>query len=140
MAASIAATLLEAMSIDSEPDDKLGQILLNEKLVTKKDISHALEQQKILEIQSKRKFKLGEILLFMEKISLQQLQGALLQQKNKAMKSRADTVKAKELSEKSKAEKEGLRESFMQFKGSKSDKEPERRSFIQFVKSKFGKN
>jgi len=132
------------MAGNNEGDDKIGQILLQENLVTTKDIAGALQQQKILEIQSKRKFKLGEILLFMQKISLQQLQGALLKQTNKAMQSREQSVKAKELSEKKRTEQDAMRESFIQsglIKGKSSvqdDDIPERKSFIQTIKGMMG--
>ncbi|PIR23430.1 MAG: hypothetical protein COV44_02840 [Deltaproteobacteria bacterium CG11_big_fil_rev_8_21_14_0_20_45_16] len=129
---------------NNEGDDKIGQILLQENLVTTRDIAEALQQQKVLEIQSKRKFKLGEILLFMEKISLPQLQGALLKQTNKAMQSREQSVKAKELADRKRSEQDAMRESFVQSglikNKSKSDNDdiPERKSFIQTIKGIMG--
>ena len=60
---------------------KVGQILMNQKVISQKQLVFALAEQKRINSSSKRKFKLGEVLLICELIELKDLHNALIEQK-----------------------------------------------------------
>ena len=59
---------------------KLGQILIQRKLIRKNELVQALAEQKRLHQKFRRQLKLGQILLYCEVISVDDLEGALLEQ------------------------------------------------------------
>lgn len=107
-------------------DDKLGQILLEMKLITKEQLEEALLSQREMNAKGGRQFKLGEVLLFTETISLPQLQNALRRQTGKAERSREIVVAAKRRE----------REAALQMQ---RDSEREESTFLGRLKSLFSK-
>lgn len=76
-------------------DRKLGQILLDRRLISVSQLSDALIAQQKFNDESNRCFKIGEILLFAEVIKIDDLQSALRSQKFRAQAHRADAVASK---------------------------------------------
>lgn len=118
-------------------DEKIGQILLREKIVDSKDLAYALSQQKALNAKGGRSFKLGEILLFMKKINLSQLQSALLLQRNKAEASRKAVIRMKEKHQEQLEEAKRWSESFSKVKRDPT-KNHEENGFVSSIKRFFG--
>jgi len=72
------------MKSDSNPKrQKIGQMLLNHKIITPRQLAESLVEQKRLNAKSKRKFKIGEILLYLGHITVLQLQAFLSKQATK---------------------------------------------------------
>lgn len=118
------------MAGESRDDQKIGQILLEDQIVSSLDLAQALEEQKKLEKKTSRRFKLGEVLLFMQKITLPQLHQALQKQRQKADSSRrfAQMAQKKQIEDQETTEK--MRESFAQFKNLNAKASEEESSFL----------
>ena len=80
---------------DLPTDKKIGQLLLEAKVITAEQLAEAIALQKKMNSEGARKFKVGEVLLFQKVVSLPQLHEALRKQKNKADLSRISVVDAK---------------------------------------------
>lgn len=75
-------------------DKKIGQILLEQKLIEFTQLAAALEVQATRKISSEKHLKLGEILIFTKQLTTEQLQSALRQQFQKAKASRAESIRS----------------------------------------------
>ncbi len=98
--------------VPSSKDQKLGQILLESKIVTIPQLAQALQYQQEMVVTGQRPLKLGQILLFAGFVTVPQLQEALRKQVGKAHASREIAEAAKI----AKSERAALVQSFSQSK------------------------
>lgn len=114
-------------------DRKLGQILIQQKLLTTKQVAQALYAQKEYELKNPgQKVKLGQVLLFLNLIKMDELKNSL----------RAQTQKAEEyrkLSMKAMREQEQLQDAWNEITSSKKIKLKDENSIVQGLKNLFRK-
>lgn len=79
----------------SSSDRKIGQILLEMKLVSVEKLAEVMQMQAQMKAKGEPALKLGQMLVALKLITLEQLQGALRQQTNKAQENREMVQKAK---------------------------------------------
>ena len=118
-------------------DKKLGQILLEAKLVSSEQLASAMAMQVQMNSSNARFFKLGEVLLFQKALTMPQLHEALRQQTKKADSFRKEIEAIQERAETFKSIVESERKTDVKSKGktSKSDGDSISRIF-SFLKKK----
>ncbi len=118
-------------------DQKLGQILIRQNILSAEEVARALAAQKEHELKTGERLKLGQILLFTKTLTLEKLQEALRHQTAKSNQIREKSKKSKEVWDSDRQVLEETYRSFIKPKESKSaGGDSLVTTFIKFLKRK----